>query len=492
MRLAFTIGAVTLALAGPAAAAPARIVFSSDDQLWTMNADGSAATRLTHLGPRQEAYQPAWSPDGSLIAFTSRGHRIWTIRSDGSDARRLTPREQRNTYETSPAWSPDGTRIAFARSRFAHAGLRISIVVTDGTHERTVAKERLRQLGYLAEPEWSPDGRRLVFTRSVVDEHAYFEPKLLSIAIDGSDKRVLAADAQSASFSPDGTRIAFASVRDHNGSDCGSDECYRYSELYVMNADGSAPTRLTRTKGDEQSPDWSPDGGRIAFDSTRNFPRGESPEVYSIAPDGSCLTWLTNGTADSAAPDWEPGASLSSDPGACGAADRPPLATVDVEAATARIKRFKPFWLGPVFGQSLLLSGAEGGDLYYDDCASFDPAACAGPLSVLQVSTCDEPFRKRYVQKLQRIRGALVFDGRGGVDIYTGSTALHLFGLPSRDVPAAVAALRPVGAAAPPASLTPPALAARVWRRADRATRARLRRLGARRKHCPYRGYRRR
>src|SRR5438046_3811878 len=59
-------------------------------------------------------------------------------------------------------------------------------------------------------------------------------------------------------WSPDGTKIAFASNRDGN------------SEIYVMNADGSGQTRLTHSAAIDEAPDWSPDGTKIAFESYRD------------------------------------------------------------------------------------------------------------------------------------------------------------------------------------------------------------------------------
>jgi Tol biopolymer transport system component len=490
MRIGLVLGmlAAMFALPAPSAAAPARIVFTVDSELWTMNADGSAAAQLTHLASRQEAYEPAWSPDGARIAFTSGGGRIWTVASDGSDARRITPKVQKGASEQSPAWSPDGSRIAFARTRFGKSALRVSIVVAnaDGSGPRTIVSERVKRLVFVADPAWSPDGGRLVFTRWALDKHAYFRPTLFSVAPDGSDRRRLVRDGGSASYSPDGTRIAFISVRDRNGEDCGSDECSYRGELYVMNADGSGQTRLTRTRGAERTAAWSPDGGRIAFDSTRNFPRGGKPEVYSIAPDGSCLTWLTNGNASSGLPDWEPGASLSSDPGECGAVDRPALLSVDV-VDIARPTRFDPLWLGPAFGTNLLLSQTEGTYLYYEDCSSFVPKACGRPVQIAQRSTCwrgNLLERRWYLRRLRRIHGALVFSGRRGFDVYTGRTAINVYGVDDAGVRDLVAALRPFGADAPPASLPPPAFDDRVWRKAGRAVRERLRSRGAQRRHC--------
>jgi Tol biopolymer transport system component len=492
MRLGLLMVAVTAAVAwsaGPAAAAPARIAFASGDELWTMNADGSAATQLTHLAPRQEAYEPAWSPDGSRIAFTSGGGRIWTVASDGSDARRITPRAQKATYEHSPTWSPDGTRIVFARVSFNDDSLRASLVIVDadGSHERLLRTERLRTLGSTAPAAWSPDGSELLFTRAVLTRRGYFRPSLYTKHVDGGAERLIAHDAGDGSYSPDGSQIAFVSIRDHNGNDCGSDECFWRGELYVMNADGSGMTRLTRTKAREESPAWSPDGARIAFASDRNYPAGASSEVYSMAPDGSCLTWLTNGSLASRSPAWEPGASLSSDPGACGDGGRAPLLGVDVDAAVRGSSlRFTPYWLGPVFGANLLLSDASADEPYfalsYSDCSSFDPAACPKPIEISESSTCAlHPLIEGYgsARRLHAVGGVLVYRGIGsGYDVFTGTTAINVYGARHESLAGFLQALRPIGADAPPAQLPPPLFGRNVWRPVDRVARAH-RRLGS-------------
>ncbi|HEX7051150.1 MAG TPA: Ig-like domain-containing protein [Longimicrobiales bacterium] len=91
-------------------------------------------------------------------------------------------------------------------------------------------------------------------------------------------------------WSPDGGRIAFRTSRDAN------------EEIYVMNADGSDPTNVTNDAGDDYRPSWSPDGMKIAFESTRDG----NYEVYVVNADGSGLQNLTNDPGADFEPVWSP------------------------------------------------------------------------------------------------------------------------------------------------------------------------------------------
>ncbi len=91
-----------------------------------------------------------------------------------------------------------------------------------------------------------------------------------------------AAEDFSPSWSPDGARLAFVSTRDGN------------AEIYVMNADGTAQTRLTDNSASDLGPKWSPDGSQIAFFTNREG----NDEIYSMNPDGSNPINLTKHAAD--------------------------------------------------------------------------------------------------------------------------------------------------------------------------------------------------
>lgn len=94
-------------------------------------------------------------------------------------------------------------------------------------------------------------------------------------------------------WSPDSAKIAFDSDRDGN------------SEIYIMDADGSAPQRITNHPADEGSPAWSPDGKKISFDSDRN---GDF-EIYVVNVDGSDPKRLTHHPARDVSASWSPDGS---------------------------------------------------------------------------------------------------------------------------------------------------------------------------------------
>lgn len=471
-----------------------------------MAADGSARRALGIVPPPGVAdAEPAWSPDARRLAFT----RILPLRTeedfdrsqvhvaeaDGTGVRAVTPLRAR-TVDQTPAWSPDGRRLAFARFRGGTSRIAtwIAVVDADGGGERTLVTQRLdERWRSVGQPAWSPDGRLIAFTRTSLGRGARFRHSIEVVEAEGGRPRTLVRDARSPAWSPDGSRIAFASVRDRNGTQCGSDQCTYNGEIYVASADGTNPVRLTRNEGDDDEPDWSADGARIAFSSDRNFPDGETPEVYSVAPDGSCLTWLTNGSPGSGSPDWRPAPPGSSDPRGCGAVGRPAL--VDIDFSRAAAPRDHPvFWLGRDF-ENLLVSDVRarraGVFFHYADCGAFQPRDCPVAIQLETESVCQAGgILPEYLAqaRLARVRGALVgfFPADGGAFALTGGASVRInfegrlvdrrAASRAREV---VRGLRPVGQDAPPSQSLPPPMLPRSLVRDVRRTVRLHRRLGS-------------
>ncbi len=246
------------------AVANGRIAFVSSEgnaqsDIYTMNPDGSDRKQLTFSQEYED--QPVWSPDGTKIAFaryivTAPGgySEIFVMNADGSDQRRLTQRRlTQSKFDGSPTWSPDGTKIAFGRIDFITmpSSWGIFVMNADGSDQRAVASA-----SDLQEPAWSPDGLKF----AVIGIGALNSYATYLINVDGSNRTqitepsVLFEDHDPA-WSPDGSKITFIRCVDANGFGCWDTT----SHLWVVNADGSNPTKLT----DTQAVDGR-NGGRLA------------------------------------------------------------------------------------------------------------------------------------------------------------------------------------------------------------------------------------
>lgn len=121
-----------------------------------MNADGTNQTRLSTQASNDRG--PAWSPDGSKIAFYTLDYDIFTMNADGTGVTNLT---NSANQEESPAWSPDGSKIAFTK----HTGTTNEIFVMnpDGTGQASLTAGSNPS----SAPAWSPDGTQIAFERFV-------------------------------------------------------------------------------------------------------------------------------------------------------------------------------------------------------------------------------------------------------------------------------------------------------------------------------------
>jgi Tol biopolymer transport system component len=495
------------ATAGPASTAAAtEIAFSFGGRIHVMSPDGLERRRLTggrYARRKTEDIQPAWSPDGMRLAFartreasTDRS-RIYLLDVASGRMTALTGPDP-NTQGFDPAWSPDGSRIVYTRWRERGDDAENAIVVAgaDGGGELALRRQQVEERPeFIGQPAWSPDGAKILYTRTRLGRDHAFRPSLHVMDAATGDSRLLAADAGDGAWSPDGRRIAFASVRDRNGKWC-YEQCTLSGEIYTMDSDGTDLVRLTRNRGFDGSPSWSPDGRRIVFSSNRNV-RGAPPasgsEIYSIHADGSCLTWLTNGSPDSGDPAWRgtPGAPAAAD--ACAPAPRRPLVELDLSALGAS-DRHPAYWLGTRH-RNALLGSAQGYtrrrslrtySFTYDDCASYDVRACRRQLQLQEDPVCSRTTILALLHGRGYRRGGrggrlLVSAGRGDVRVLTGTTLVTIYSQegvgPSR--PALLAAARSLRQYGRPARrLPPPALPSDLLARIDRGEGARLIRLG--------------
>jgi TolB protein len=239
-----------------------------------------------HLRQLARGLSPAWSPDGSRIAFDHRGvdgtsSGIVIIDADGTDARRLT---SGGTWL--PRWSPDGGKIAFVtcipnedNGPFPMCDMTFRVINVDGSGEIALAQTNF--MGTIPPAEWSPDGKRIAF---IGGEGSHSD--LYVVNMDGSGMTrltQLGTVRTGADWSPDGRKLAFGAA----------------GSVYVVNADGSDLTELTRDPGSlvVRSVVYSPLGDRIAFSSSLDPLVSETKDkdsltIHVINADGTHRTFV--------------------------------------------------------------------------------------------------------------------------------------------------------------------------------------------------------
>jgi Tol biopolymer transport system component len=279
------------------------IAYLGKATIYVINADGSHRQRLL-TGAVNTTFN--WSPDGQQIAFSAGA---WTTRAgkweiddhvsvanaDGTGVHRLTPTTAIGAQ--TPTWAPNSQRLAFMAMNVREDHWRIYTINSDGTGLRLLTHNTGGKANFDGDPDWSPDGRWIVFerwTRGNLRTTA-----VMAIRPDGTGLHQIAVvitgpQCACPDWSPDGTKIAYQASPTLATA--------KYPEIYVMNANGSHPVRLTHHPARDENPDWSPDGTQIAFYSERPG----NAEIYVMDADGSHLRRVTHDPWYSSFPRWLP------------------------------------------------------------------------------------------------------------------------------------------------------------------------------------------
>jgi Tol biopolymer transport system component len=276
--------------AGPSAGLIAFAGFTSeapDSDIYTVSADGAMPMDLTN-DPANDI-DPAWSPDGTRIAFArdEQGERwVYVMDASGGTVTRLQPGEE-------PSWSPAGDEIVYVGPN------GLTVMNADGSDARPIKDDGPGGPG--GSPTWSPDGTQIAFLRVPIDDEFGFA-YLYVMDVDGgsvhhiSDTAILDYRGGIA-WSPDGEQILFT------GSDW---------ELHSVRADGTQERILTDdaskragvVSGISVDPAWSSDGRFIAF--IRNPAAGEDREVFTMRADGTEVERVTHDVIEISGLSWQP------------------------------------------------------------------------------------------------------------------------------------------------------------------------------------------
>jgi TolB protein len=261
-----------------------KIAFTSSDgsssSIYTVKPSGSNPKKLI------SGYYPNWSPDGTEIVFAEpdRGH-ISVVSADGPNVGTFHTIE--GAFASDPTWFPDGTKVAFSESRISED---IYIMDLASSSQTNLTKTPRFDESY---PVFSPNGSQICFFRYLLGKSV---PGIYVMDADGSDPTLLfeydVSSPEQCDWSPDGKKVALPSFNDR-GTDL---------EVYVINADGSGRTALTSNSALDRGPDWSPDGTKITFASDRD---GDL-DIYTMDADGSDVAQVTNLPGDEESPDWQP------------------------------------------------------------------------------------------------------------------------------------------------------------------------------------------
>lgn len=287
--------------------------------IWSIELASGHLAQLTY--GRSINSHPRWSPDGKWIAYISIQEddvpSLWLMSNRGTERRRLT----RAIYCHEPNWSPDSNRIVFSGNGDIASEIDICSIAPDGT-----GLTKLFGIpGLETSPSFAPDGDHIIFSAPKRDQNGILPLRRRDILelnlTSGSLRTVCSHPARDDTpvYSPNGSTIAFISRRGDtlaedvkqsliayrhdviHGSNAAGRQAIKnirprhsYSDIFIVNRDGTNPRRLTSDAHHASGLCWSPCGKYLAFASTQGLQPGTSRIAVVDAVTGQRIKFVYN------------------------------------------------------------------------------------------------------------------------------------------------------------------------------------------------------
>ncbi|MBI5624676.1 MAG: Tol-Pal system beta propeller repeat protein TolB [Elusimicrobia bacterium] len=271
------------ALTGKIGIAHSQLAFANrqtgNKEIYLADYDGANLRRLTNH--RAISLLPRLSPDRKTVAYTSYrdGNPDLFLLDLATGKSRVLSNEQ--GLNVAGGFSPDGNQMLMTLSRQKHPNIYVK-GIADGSITRLT-----NHTGVDTSPTFSPDASQVAF---VSDRSGNPQVYILDMTTQRAKKLTRMNWCDSPSWSPTGEWIAFA----------GRSRPKDPIDIFLVDVTGNQVRQLTHGEGSNEDPSWSPDGRFLTFVTTR----GGRPEVYVMDADGSAPHRLLDAPGASSTPDW--------------------------------------------------------------------------------------------------------------------------------------------------------------------------------------------